>query len=109
MSSFSVMAEIQSATCRTTASHDGASANRITYSQVNWFSTSTAVLTELFGTLHSKIDSKITTTAYHFIADGDYVVVEARGSNTTHAGIPYNNAFRFVFRLAGGKLTEVTE
>ncbi len=68
-----------------------------------------ASLTELFGTLRSKIDGKITTATHRFIADGDYVVVEARGSNTTHAGIPYNNAYCFVFRLAGGKLKEVTE
>lgn len=44
MSSFLVMAEVQSATCQTTASHGGASANSITYSQVNCFSTSTSHL-----------------------------------------------------------------
>ena len=68
-----------------------------------------AVLTDLFGLLSSTIDGPIITTAQRFIADGDYVVVEARGKSTTKAGIPYNNKYCFVFRLAGGKLREVTE
>jgi uncharacterized protein len=67
------------------------------------------VLTELFGQLRAKLTDRITTTAHRFIADGDHVAVEARGSNRTKAGIPYNNAYCFVFRLAGGKLQEVTE
>jgi uncharacterized protein len=68
-----------------------------------------AVLTELFGLLGSKLAGPITTTAHRFIADGDYVAVEARGSSTTKAGAPYNNTYCFVFRLADGKLREVTE
>jgi uncharacterized protein len=68
-----------------------------------------AVLTELFGPLRAKLGDRIMTTAHRFIADGDHVAVEARGSNRTKAGTPYNNAYCFVFRLAGGKLQEVTE
>ena len=68
-----------------------------------------AVLTELFGMLSSAIAGPIITTAERFIADGDYVVVEARGKSTTKAGNPYNNRYCFVFRLADGKLKEVTE
>ncbi len=68
-----------------------------------------AVLTELFGTLRSKIGDKIRTTAHRFIAEGDHVVVEARGNNTTKAGIPYNNTYCFVFRIAGGNVKELTE
>jgi ketosteroid isomerase-like protein len=68
-----------------------------------------AVLTELLGQLRTKIEGRVTTTAHNFIADGDYVVVEARGSATTKAGTPYNNEYCFVFRLADGKLAEVTE
>jgi ketosteroid isomerase-like protein len=52
---------------------------------------------------------RITTIAHRFIAEGDHVVVEARGSNVTKAGVPYNNTYCFVFRLAGGKLAELTE
>jgi len=67
------------------------------------------VLTELFGALRSQIDGRISTIAHHFYADGDHVVVEARGNNVTKAGIPYNNTYCFVFRLAGGQLHELTE
>ena len=35
--------------------------------------------------------------------------MEARGANTTKAGVPYSNTYCFVFRVAGGKLAEVTE
>ena len=68
-----------------------------------------AVIGELFGTLSEKMAGPIRTTAERFIADGDFVAVEARGSNTTTAGKPYNNRYCFVFRVAGGKLKEVTE
>jgi uncharacterized protein len=68
-----------------------------------------AVLTDLFGLLSSTIAGPIITTAQRFIAEGDYVVVQAHGKSTTKAGNPYNNSYCFVFRLADGKLKEVTE
>jgi ketosteroid isomerase-like protein len=68
-----------------------------------------AVLTELFGMLSSTLTGPVITTAQRIIADGDYVVVEAHGQSTTKAGNPYNNKYCFVFRLADGKLKEVTE
>ncbi len=68
-----------------------------------------AVLTDLFALLSSTLAGPIITTAQRFIADGDYVAVEARGQSTTKAGIPYNNKYCFIFRLADGKLREVTE
>ena len=68
-----------------------------------------AVLTELFGALRSKIADNIRMTAHRFIAEDDFVVVEARGNNTTRSGLAYNNTYCFIFRIAGGKLQEVTE
>ena len=68
-----------------------------------------SVLTELLGALRSRIDGNITTTAQRFIAEDDFVVVEAQGSNITKSGKPYNNRYCFVFRVSGGKLQEVTE
>jgi ketosteroid isomerase-like protein len=67
-----------------------------------------AVIGELFTALRRKMD-RITTIAHRFIADGDHVAVEARGANTTRAGLPYCNTYCFVFRLADGKLAELTE
>jgi ketosteroid isomerase-like protein len=37
------------------------------------------------------------------------VVVECRGRSTAKAGIPYNNNYCFIFRLAEGRLKEVIE
>jgi len=68
-----------------------------------------AVLGELFATLRSRMADRIRTIAERFIAEDDVVVVEARGNNTTKSGKPYNNTYCFVFRLANGKLQEVTE
>ncbi len=68
-----------------------------------------AVVTELFGALRASIDGRIKTVAHRFIADGDFVAVEARGDNVTKAGKPYCNAYCMVFRLADGKLKELTE
>jgi ketosteroid isomerase-like protein len=62
------------------------------------------VVTELFRALRSKIGDRMRTTAHRFIAEGDHVVVEARGENITTDGRTYNNTYCFVFRLADGKL-----
>jgi ketosteroid isomerase-like protein len=67
------------------------------------------VLNELFAALRATLEGKVTTTACRFIADGDFVVVEARGNNITKSGKPYNNTYCYVFRLADGKLREMTE
>jgi uncharacterized protein len=42
-----------------------------------------------------------------FIADGDHVVVEARGENLTKAGARYDNDYCLVFRLENGNIKEV--
>jgi uncharacterized protein len=67
------------------------------------------IVTELFGTLSSHMAGRIRTIGDRFIAEGDYVVVQAHGNNTTKSGKPYNNRYCFVFRLGEGKLREVTE
>jgi uncharacterized protein len=68
-----------------------------------------AVLNDLLGQLRARIEGRIKTVPHRFIAEGDFVVVEARGDNTTKDGRPYNNAYCFVIRLAEGKLREITE
>ena len=67
-----------------------------------------AVVGELFAALRRKMD-RVTTIAHRFVADGEFVAVEARGANVTRAGVPYNNTYCFVFRIDGGRLAEVTE
>jgi ketosteroid isomerase-like protein len=68
-----------------------------------------SVLVDLFGPLRARITDRIRTTAHRLIAEGDYVVVEARGNNVTKSGVPYNNSYCFVFRLSDNRLKEVTE
>jgi ketosteroid isomerase-like protein len=68
-----------------------------------------AVLTELFPVLRERIEGRIKMAPQRVLADGDHVVVEARGDNVTKAGRRYDNSYCFIFRIAGGKLAEVTE
>ena len=68
-----------------------------------------AVLNDLLGQLRARIEGRIKTIAHRFIAEGDFVVVEAHGDNTTRDGRPYNNSYCFVIELAGGKLRAITE
>jgi ketosteroid isomerase-like protein len=68
-----------------------------------------AVLGELFAALRRRIAGRIVTSAQRFIAEDDLVVVEAQGSNLTVSGQRYDNRYCYVFRLAGGKLKELTE
>jgi len=68
-----------------------------------------AVLTELFPALRERIEGRIRMIPRRVLADGDHVVVEARGDNVTKAGQRYDNSYCFVFRVAGGRLAEVTE
>lgn len=68
-----------------------------------------AVLTQLFGALRKVIADRVRTEAIRFVADGDVVVVEARGHNVTRAGAPYENHYCMVFTLRDGRLHELVE
>lgn len=43
------------------------------------------------------------------LADGDRVVVQARGYATTKRGQPYHQTYCYIFRVTDGRLTEVVE
>ncbi|MCP1174390.1 nuclear transport factor 2 family protein [Ralstonia chuxiongensis] len=66
------------------------------------------VLGELFAPLRAKL-GRITTVANRFTADGDTVVVEAQGRNTTRDGVAYNNQYCFVIHMQEGKMRELIE
>jgi ketosteroid isomerase-like protein len=59
--------------------------------------------------LRAQIVDRVKVTASRFIAEDDLVVVEGRGCNTTKTGKPYNNTYCWVYRLANGKVQELTE
>ena len=68
-----------------------------------------AVLKDLLGQLRARLADRYRATAERIIAEGDYVVVQARGQATTTTGLPYNNEYCFVYRLENGLIKEVTE
>ncbi|MBR0669015.1 nuclear transport factor 2 family protein [Roseomonas hellenica] len=49
------------------------------------------------------------TVAERFMADGDLVVVEARGDNYATSGERYDNQYCLVYRFEGGKIVEMRE
>jgi ketosteroid isomerase-like protein len=68
-----------------------------------------AVLNDLLGQLSLQLADRYRSTAERIIAEGEFVVVQARGQATTKAGVPYNNEYCFIIRLSGGWIKEVTE
>jgi ketosteroid isomerase-like protein len=42
------------------------------------------------------------------IAEGDLVVVESRGFETMKSGVQYNNEYAAIYRVTGGKISELT-
>lgn len=69
-----------------------------------------AVRERLFKPLYAQFTSRYTGTATHFIAEGDFVVVQYNGKVTTRRGLAYDNSYCLVCRFGGdGLLHEVTE
>jgi uncharacterized protein len=66
------------------------------------------VLEELTGPLMAQF-ATYRSEAREILADGDRVVVRARSTATTKRGDAYDQHYCFVFRVSGGKLTEVVE
>ena len=67
------------------------------------------ILRDLLGELRARLADRYRATAQRIIADGEYVVVQARGQATTKGGAPYDNEYCFVYRMADGRIKEVTE
>ena len=68
-----------------------------------------AVLDDLFGLLRERIAGRIRIVPKQLMADGDTVVVEARGANTTREGKAYDNSYCWVIRLEDGQIKELRE
>jgi ketosteroid isomerase-like protein len=68
-----------------------------------------AVFEQLLRPLRERLVSPVRVTARRFIAEEDFVVVEASGEATTKTGRPYNNTYCWIFKLAAGKVCEITE
>ena len=59
-----------------------------------------AIMNGLMGHFRSFFAMRPRTVAFNFIAEGDYVAVEARGDNVTKAGLRYDNHYCMVWRVA---------
>jgi uncharacterized protein len=64
---------------------------------------------KLLGPLMAQLEGGLALTPYNLIADGDYVAMQAHGKSTAKNGKPYNNSYCQIFKIAGGKVKEITE
>jgi len=64
---------------------------------------------DLYGYVRSRLSQRGKTHAFHFLADDDWVVVEARGDMVTKEGKPYQNHYCMLYRLAEGRIVEIKE
>jgi ketosteroid isomerase-like protein len=67
------------------------------------------IVAQLMRPLFSQFANQYRARAINIVAEGDVVVVEARGEVKTKAGQAYNQTYCYVFRLADGRVRELTE
>ncbi len=79
------------------------------YSWSRTFTGKQSILNDLHGHVRSLLVDRVRTVAHRFVADGDHVVVEAKGNNLTKTGARYDNDYCLVFQLENGKIKEVRE
>jgi ketosteroid isomerase-like protein len=79
------------------------------YSWSRTFSGREQIINDLHGHVRSRLAERTRTVAERFIADGDVVVVEAKGDNVTKEGVRYDNDYCLVFRLEDGRIKEIRE
>jgi hypothetical protein len=79
------------------------------YSWSHAFVGKQSILRDLHGHVGDLLVERTRTIAHRFIADGDCVVVEAKGNNLTKAGARYDNDYCLVFRLQDRQIKEVRE
>ena len=66
------------------------------------------IINDIFRPLSRRLASR-STQATRIIDGGDFVVVQARGKNTTHAGVAYDNDYCFVIGFRNGKIASYEE
>jgi uncharacterized protein len=79
------------------------------YSWSHEFRGRDAIQNGLMGHFRSFFAVRPRTVAFNFIAEGDYVVVEARGDNVTKTGQRYDNQYCMVWRIENGRIKEIKE
>ena len=79
------------------------------YSWSHRFKGRDAIQNGLMGHFRSFFAVRPRTVAFNFIAEGDFVVVEAIGDNVTKSGQRYDNQYCMVFRVENGQIKEIRE
>jgi hypothetical protein len=79
------------------------------YSWSRTFKGRDAILNGLMGHVRSLLAERPRTVAHNFIAEGDTVVVEAKGDNVTKTGVRYDNDYCMVWRIENGKVKQIRE
>lgn len=67
------------------------------------------ILDELWSAVRKTLKPPYKVHAKNFIADGDYVAIEAVGENTTPEGKTYQNKYCWVCKIVNGKIYELKE
>ncbi len=78
----------------------------------NWshtFKGKESVVNELLAAVQATLTEPFDVVPHRFIADGDFVVIEHTGKNTTPDGRPYHNRYCWVCRFSNGKIRELRE
>jgi ketosteroid isomerase-like protein len=78
------------------------------YSWSQTFHGKESVVRDLHGYVSSLLKHR-RTVPFRFIADDEWVVVEARGDMVTHAGERYDNHYCLIYRIENGKIREIRE
>src|SRR5262245_26418239 len=69
-----------------------------------------AVIDKLLKPLRARLaDGPVIFQPDRFIAEGEHVVMQARGRATSRSGNPYNNTYCIVCRIVDGKIKEMTD
>jgi uncharacterized protein len=79
------------------------------YSWSRTFTGKDAVMRDLYGYVRSLVERGSRTIPLNIFADGDHVIVEARGAMMTRKGQPYENEYCLIYRFADGKIVEMRE
>jgi hypothetical protein len=107
-----IYADSASRSGTTFADHLADDASWVVTGQYSWsheFKGRDAIQNGLIGHFRSFFAERPRTVAFNFIAEGDYVVVEARGDNVTKAGLRYDNQYCMVWRIEHGKIRQIKE
>jgi ketosteroid isomerase-like protein len=107
-----VYADSASRSGTTFADHLAEDACWIVTGQYSWSGTyqgRDAVLNGLMGHFRSLFDIRPRTVAYNFIAEGDTVVVEAKGDNVTKTGVRYDNDYCMIWLIENGRIKQIKE